>query len=67
MVALGTLKVRHGSTITLFNRRSPKVSALTQADVERLRDELGRLVGNQWQAVVRGVAIVATVEVAKHG
>jgi hypothetical protein len=62
MVALGQLNVKHGTKVTLFNRRGPKVRPLTARDIQRLRGQLGEKVGREWRAVVKGVAIVATVD-----
>lgn len=62
MVALGKLSFRHGTKVTLFNRKGPKVKPMTAADAKRLRSQLGELRCGQWQAVVDGVAYVACVE-----
>lgn len=62
MVALGELKVRHGVSVTLFNRRGPNIKPLSDRDIQRLKGQLGEKIGNEWRAVVKGVAIVATVE-----
>ncbi len=39
-----------------------KGSAAYARDIKRLRSQMGELVAGRWQAVVDGVAIVATVE-----
>lgn len=62
MVALGSMNVKHGTMVTLFNRRKPTIKTLGPKDIERLRFHAGELKGNQWHAVINGVAIVATVE-----
>lgn len=62
MVALGKLTFRHGTKVTLFNRKGPKVKPMTKADVKRLSSHAGEIRFGRWQAVVDGVAYVVTVE-----
>ena len=62
MVALGSLQVLRGTKVTIFNRTRPKVQPLTARDIKRLRSQLGEVVQGRWQAVVDGVAIVATIK-----
>lgn len=61
MVALGSLQVNRGTKVTLFNRHKPKVKPLTARDLKRLRLEVGELAGNEWSAVIDGVAYCVRV------
>ena len=62
MVAFGSLPVKRGTKVSLFNRQAPKAKPLTARDVKRLRSQLGEVVGGKWCAVVAGVAYVVSID-----
>lgn len=67
MVALGSLQVKHGTKVSLFNRRKPKVQPITDKDVKFLRSQLGELVCGRWYTVVCGVAYVVSIDSSNEG
>lgn len=63
---LSGLEISGGFKTPIFNNGRPKTRPITNADLKRWKNEVGELVGDNWEAVIDGrIAVVLRIKTAK--